>query len=47
MVHADLTTHIHRGAPCRANRRLGNGEPSEFTIPVASLPVVGASWLTL
>lgn len=47
MVCGDLTTRIHRGAPCRANRRLSNGEPSEFAIPVASLPVVGASWLTL
>lgn len=47
MVHGDLSTRIHRGAPCRANMRLSNGKHLEFPTPVASLPVVGASWLTL
>lgn len=47
MVHGDLTTRIHRGAPCRANMRLSHGKHSEFATPVASLPIVGASWLTL
>lgn len=47
MVHGDSTTRIHRGAPCRGNMRLSNGKHLESAVPVASLPVVGASWLTL
>ena len=33
MVHGDLTTRIHRGAPCRGNMRLSNGKHSESAIP--------------
>ena len=34
MVHGDLTTRIHRGAPCRGNMRLSNGKHSESAIPL-------------